>query len=499
MVDRRRLLSDRTDLRATERDHLRALVADWTLISDLAFADLVLWVPTWNRAGFTAVAQVRPATGSTAVPEDMIGRFVAKGRKTLLDRAFAAGEIIRSESVRTGSLEASEAIPVMLDGRVIAVIARYESRRDGHHGALEDAYLASADDLIHMVATGGFPQPEALSLTDSPPRVGDGLMRLDRHGIVTVASPNAISAFHRLGLVADVLGTSLAATATRLSHTPGPVDEALGLVAGGRAPGSAQVENPEAAVVLRGIPITRDGEFTGALVLVRDVTDLRRQERALLTKDSTIREIHHRVKNNLQTVAALLRLQQRRISEPEGRAALGEAVRRVGAIAVVHETLSMQPGEDVNFDEIADRVIALTRDLAIDTSVARVGTAGTLPSQIVTPLAMVVAELLSNAVQHGFETETQTETATDTEEPRAVTLRLVRIGRRLTVEVNDNGTGLPPDFDPNGEVGLGLQIVKTLVTEELSGAVTWETRRPRGTRVVVDLLIDSTSSAAFPR
>jgi hypothetical protein len=79
MVDRGRLLADRTDLRPRDRDHLRALIADWTLVADLAFADLVLWVPTWNQTGFTAVAQIRPATGPTSVPEDAVGRFVAKG------------------------------------------------------------------------------------------------------------------------------------------------------------------------------------------------------------------------------------------------------------------------------------------------------------------------------------------------------------------------------------------------------------------------------------
>ena len=74
------------------------------------------------------------------------------------------------------------------------------------------------------------------------------------------------------------------------------------------------------------------GEHIGALVLLRDVTDLRRRDRELVTKDATIREIHHRVKNNLQTVAALLRLQARRLDVPEARAALEEAVRRVGSV-----------------------------------------------------------------------------------------------------------------------------------------------------------------------
>src|SRR4051794_41439727 len=88
-----------------------------------------------------------------------------------------------------------------------------------------------------------------------------------------------------------------------------------------------------ASVLFRALPLRPRGNPAGALVLVRDVTDVRRRDRALLTKDATIREIHHRVKNNLQTVAALLRLQARRMTEPAARAALEESVRRGGAAA----------------------------------------------------------------------------------------------------------------------------------------------------------------------
>ena len=115
---------------------------------------------------------------------------------------------------------------------------------------------------------------------------------------------------------------------------------------------------------LRAIPLIVGGGRIGALVLIRDVTELRRRERELMTKDATIREIHHRVKNNLQTVAALLRLQARRLQVPEGREALEEAVRRVGSIAIVHETLSHTPEEFVDFDDIADRVIAMAGEVS---------------------------------------------------------------------------------------------------------------------------------------
>src|SRR5207248_11469710 len=99
-------------------------------------------------------------------------------------------------------------------------------------------------------------------------------------------------------------------------------------------------------------------------VLVRDITEVRRRDRQLVTKDATIREIHHRVKNNLQTVAALLRLQARRVEVPEARTALEESVRRVASIALVHETLSMSSGEVVDFDGIVDRVAAAATEVA---------------------------------------------------------------------------------------------------------------------------------------
>src|SRR5439155_15163590 len=133
-----------------------------------------------------------------------------------------------------------------------------------------------------------------------------------------------------------------------------------------------------------GVPI-------GALVLVRDVTEVRRRDRQLLTKDATIREIHHRVKNNLQTVAALLRLQARRVAVPEARAALEESVRRVSSIAVVHETLSGSLDQSVRFDDIADRILVMVTDVAAPENVRlrRRGTFGVLRSEVATPLAMV--------------------------------------------------------------------------------------------------------------
>ena len=245
-------------------------------------------------------------------------------------------------------------------------------------------------------------------------------------------------------------------------------------------------------VQLRSIPLVVGGQRTGALVLVRDVTELRRRERELLTKEATIREIHHRVKNNLQTVAALLRLQARRMSAPEARAALQEAVRRVGSIAIVHETLSHAPEEIVDFDDIADRVAMMAGE--VSTPEVRVtpkitGQFGLLPSTVATPLAMVLTELLQNALQHGFGSAPKGGWGAPGTEAGIIELVAARAPELLTVTVTDSGAGLPPGFDLENTTSLGLQIVRTLVEGELGGQISLRSRDGGGTVAVVDLPI----------
>ncbi len=227
-------------------------------------------------------------------------------------------------------------------------------------------------------------------------------------------------------------------------------------------------------MLTRALPLMPAGVPIGALVLVRDITEVRRRDRALITKDATIREIHHRVKNNLQTVAALLRLQARRVAMPEARVALEESVRRVASIALVHETLAMSSDEAVEFDGIVDRVAnAATEVAATEVTVAmrRTGTFGVLPAEIATSLVMVLNELLLNAVEHGFP-PADDDAPVPAGPPKAeVVVSAHRLRRMLNVTVTDNGRGLPAGFDAEGGAKLGLQIVRALVTGELRGTI----------------------------
>jgi two-component sensor histidine kinase len=299
------------------------------------------------------------------------------------------------------------------------------------------------------------------------PRVGDGLVRLDSAGRAVYASPNALSAYRRMGVIGDVVGSDLATVTRQVSadRVAGEsVAASIGAAVAGRFPEPMDVENDAATMLVRALPLQAPGGEAGALVLVRDVTDVRRRDRALMTKDATIREIHHRVKNNLQTVAALLRLQARRMTEPAARAALEESVRRVASIAVVHETLAGSREDVVEVDDVLDQVLPMLGDVTSVGPAARItrnGKFGELPAAAATPLVMAVTELLHNAAEHAFVDG----------EPGAIVLAAERDGADLVVRVRDDGRGLPPGFDPAASTGLGLQIVRTLVTSELHGTL----------------------------
>jgi two-component sensor histidine kinase len=475
-----------TDLTDDDISWLHRLVADWQIIADLSFADLVLWLHDRDAGGFWAGAQMRPTTGPTSYVDDLVGTFLSDGRRPLLDAALSQERVVREGDPewRDAVPVRVEAIPVRRGGRILGIIGRNTNLLGVRTPSrLELAYLQTATDLTQMIANGDFPHAGQRSDHTDSPRVGDGFVRIDAAGVVTYASPNALSVYRRLGLTTDLAGLHLAAvTRDLIPAAKRPDEETLSAVLGGLAPHDTEMGNGETVVILRSVPLRTTEGPTGALVLLRDVTDLRSRDRELVTKDATIREIHHRVKNNLQTVAALLRLQARRMTVPEARAALEEAVRRVGSIALVHETLSQSLDETVDFDEIVDRLRLMVTDVgstggAVTSS--RAGRFGVLPAELATPLAMVLTELLQNATEHAFGGG-----------HGHVEVSVRHVEQELQVWVTDDGRGIPETFDLDRSSSLGLSIVRTLVESELSGSLSLGAAAEGGARVEVRIPLE---------
>ncbi|HEY5421942.1 MAG TPA: histidine kinase N-terminal domain-containing protein [Ilumatobacteraceae bacterium] len=484
------LCRQQTSLTRDEINHLKQLISEWGLLADLCFADLLLYVPSTDKE-WLIVAQVRPATGQTLYLTDYVG-VPADNERPLLTAAFEDGEIREGEIAVDQLPEPGRmlAIPVRFGNKPIAVLSREWSNRVGRQsGELEKTYLGIFQRFAAMIAEGSFPFHGLVGDSSAAPRVGDGVMVLDEEARVRYASPNAVSALHRVGISANAVGMRLA----ELGFNDSPVR----LAYEDHKPVIEEFEQtPSVTLLTRCMPILAGGEVTGGVLLLRDVTEVRKRDKLLLSKDATIREIHHRVKNNLQTISSLLRLQGRRLESPEAKAAVAESVRRIRTIALVHETLSREPGDDVAFLEIVRPLLRLAEeglqspDRPVRFTVQ--GDGGRLPSTIATPLSVVLTELLQNAVDHGFP---------EGSSGGDVVVQLNPAADHLDIRVINDGRGLDSQFELNRATGLGLSIVRTLVTTELAGTISMRPGmpedfaraglgdQPKGAGTVVDLTV----------
>ena len=461
--------------------HLQRLMASWGMLADLCISDLLLLLPFADESGsrFSVIGQMRPTTGQTLHKEDLVGRLIDEVERPLVGRAWRLGEIVEGESGIGGRGERArvQCIPVRFGGQLLAVLTRESPLSIGRRpGELERIYVQVFDRFARMIVNGEFPFLGEDVTTEESPRVGDGVIVLDQGARVEYASPNAVSALHRMGITTNAEGLRL----DELGMEETAVERSFATV----LPVNEEIERRNDVVIsLRCIPLLDQGRITGALALIRDVSDLRRRDRLLISKDATIREIHHRVKNNLQTISSLLRLRARRLHPGLGRTALDDVEREIRSIAIVHEILSRDAREQVAFEEIIRSLVRMAEDTAHSLGkpvrFRTEGDAGELPADVATPLAVIITELFQNAVEHAFpddgkpdeDGESPGGDAAGDDRPWRVEAALANNGHWLTVDVRDNGRGLPPGFALESTTSLGLSIVRDLVTTQLGGSI----------------------------
>ena len=453
--------------------HLQRLVRSWGLLADLSVSDLMLFGRDTSPArDLVLLGHVRPTTAQTIYRTDLVGERFSRAERPLASDVFEHPRIAEGQIELIGEGDAVRvvAIPVRWKGDVIAVLTRESlpplARQTSE---LERTYLTVFDRFARMIESGSYPFARDPDDQYKAPRVGDGVLVLDARGRVEYNSPNAVSALHRLGVHLNAEDFTLG----ELGIDDAVVRSAFSL----RAPVIAEIERgPDVTVVLSCIPLVDGGIVSGGVVLARDISELRRRDRLLLSKDATIREIHHRVKNNLQTVSSLLRLQSRRLSSAEARAAVEESVRRIASIAVVHETLAHAIGDEAPFLDVVRPLVRMVEEgLSSPDQPIRfriVGDAGVLPAHVATPLAVVLTELLQNVVEHAYPT-------TRANILGQVLIELGREGDTVQVRVVDDGVGVPEGFSIDRAAGLGLTIARTFVESDLGGTI--EMRRRRDT------------------
>jgi two-component sensor histidine kinase len=313
--------------------------------------------------------------------------------------------------------------------------------------------------------------------------VHDGVMVIDADGRIEYLSAPAEHLYRRLGYADNLVKTQLQELETNEYICFKSMERGVCL--------EQRVHEHDLVWIKRVIPLSSDDDSSwsaqllgrravraGAIVAIQDVTDELQKEQELKIKTAMIQEIHHRVKNNLQTIAALLRLQARRTENADVADQLRESVGRIISIAVVHEFLSHEETSVINIHEVSNRILAEVRNGVLDhTRPINLSLEGsrafTLPAQQATSCALIINELVQNAVEHAFVGLSG----------GSIVVRLAEQGDSLYIEIHDDGRGLPHDFDPVRQGGLGLQIVRSLVREDLKGE--FELTNGQGVHAVV--------------
>ncbi len=445
--------------------HLTNVARNLQLVADLGYGDVALAVEDDGR--LRVVADARPMTAVAAVVTSRVGQVLQRGDEPEAYAAFDGGSAVASERRRTtrGISYFTSARPIGTPTASYGVVLRNLAQQVIEApGKMEVAFMSLADRVFETLERQPLVDVDSGEPFWTYRRAGDGVMEVDASDVVTYASPNAVNIMRLAGLDGGVIGCEA-------GTLPGGAT-AIKPVVRSRGARAITIEVGGRSLSYRTI-----GFDPGALVLVEDVTDVARREQEIRVKEATIREVHHRVKNNLQTIASLLRIQARRTESDEAAHALAEAVERVSSMAVVHEMLAASTEESVDFSAAARTVVDMVRQsiahTGADITVKVEGETGLVPAWVATSLALVCAELVHNAIEHGLAERGH----------GAVTVSMRRLPEELHLVVRDDGIGLPDGFDLDSSANLGLAIVKTVVNDDLRGTLSFSSAR--GTIVTI--------------
>lgn len=453
-----------TDLTQEEIATIRGLSAVIQPLANLEEADIFIDCPSWDGDAIV-VAEAKPSYVPSSYKKTVVGLLARKENEPAVARTFRLGvatkqmKAVTQENGRT--IQSVEPIKNTEGSRVIGVLIR-EQRVDEQRQISErlhfseQSYEQIANALTHMVGSNNW-------LTEC---IDEALLMVDRDGMVAFRNSLARDLYRQLGYIEDPLG--------QLYENVRLVDAANELE---DPSGYSVVETTVGRHSLSIKRIQLESEDMAFAVVMQDITWKKEQEKALILKSVAIKEMHHRVKNNLQTIASLLRLQVRRSDNEETRKVLGESMNRILSIATTHELLAQSGVDQVKIGEvilnIKNNTVRYFARPHFDVSIQLEGDNFEVDSDIATSVALIINELLQNSLQYAFAGR----------EDGLVRIVVTRGELYSRIEVIDNGSGY--DVENVRTDRLGLSIVQTMVKDKLRGNLVVESG-PQGTHVTFD-------------
>jgi len=459
--------------RLSERDvkQLKKIELGMPIVADISRADLLMFCqPQLDEA--IVIVHAQPHSVTPVYSELQAGRRVRVSDRPAIIRSFGGRRVTRDDVVHIpeGAPIVQEIHPILGEKRKVigTLCIETNSIEMERHLRRKKPFRVAVGRLQRMLLTG---QLEA-SGDLSPFGEHDGILVVDAQKRITYISGVATNLYRKLGFMGELVGGHIQDLETDddslISHA---LDEQYCL--------EEEVQEQQRLWVKKAIPLLSDGSesflkwkeifqsshsrLAGVMMTIHDRTEEKQRERELQIHATMIQEIHHRVKNNLQTIAALLRLQSRRVNSDEAQQVLSDGINRILSVAIVHEFLSRRDTSMINLRDVAQRIISQMQQGLLDPEksirIQLKGPSIYLSPQQTTACALLINELIQNSIEHGFESRTS----------GCVAVNLTDHGDSVKIEIADNGGGLPSGFDLGQDVSLGLSIVQSLATDDLKG------------------------------
>lgn len=346
---------------------------------------------------------------------------------------------------------------------------------------VSEVYSSRYDEFMSIVSQTTFqgmlvPQLQQPELYEGI-SVLDGILFFEQDGTILYANRAAKKLGDIFGIDRRLQGTSIYSSTLKVGRIKKALEDRVGTID----------EELYGDIALRQvmIPVVLGVKWKRGILVLQDKTELRKRDQQLLVKNSVIKEVHHRVKNNLQSVAGLLRMQSRRSGSDDVKEALQDSIHRIESMALVHEIVSNFDEDYVALRSIIEELWRLLRqglgssDQRIDMDY--IGDDIIMSSHKASYVSLVMNELFSNLFKHAFKDRTEGHVQVDVRD-----VRDDGQGDMLHITIRDTGCGLPDDFESTRQRRLGLQIIDNLVQNELEGTIAWTSQ---GTGTVVDIWI----------
>lgn len=470
------------NLDEASREFLRTIEQQMSIVADLSRADILLYgrkseteaivlahaqphslahVYNKSREGYVVTSRQRPEVLRTLIG----GQVQPEHRSTISEGApvVRLALPVFFPPITSGGNSAKREKSVIVATLIIVTnLIEYE-----RHRLRSVVFRQALRKLQIMVSYGQVAGTEDLS----PFGEQDGIIFADNQGVVQYVSGIAANLYRRLGYKDTLIGR-------RLADLDTSDEEVRRLALAQNCCVEREAKESERFWTYKALPLVSYSSYywnwlrtsivpkpAGVLIALRDDTESRRQDQEIRVKNAMIQEVHHRVKNNLQTIAGLLRMQARRVKSEEARQVLDETLNRILSIAVIHEFLSSANSNIINIKEVGNRIVGQLRQGMLNpdkqVGLELVGEPIYLPARQATACSLIINELIQNAIEHGFEHRQE----------GLVQVNLADEGDQVIIKVIDNGEGLPANFQIGQAESLGLNIVRILVEEDLKGHI----------------------------